>query len=85
MQEGVASWYDDAGSLVCERAASGLGVANLTLPCGTPVRICYAGCVTATVDDRGPYIAGRVLDLDAAAKSAINCTDLCDVRWGVVR
>ena len=84
MQAGVASWYEDGGATACGFHA-GVGVANKSLPCGTKLRICYQGCETATVDDRGPFVAGRVLDLDAAAKDAISCSDLCEVRYGAVR
>jgi hypothetical protein len=83
LQAGVASWYEDGGATACGFHA-GLGVANVALPCGTRVRICYQGCETATVDDRGPFVPGRVLDLDAAAKAAIACSDLCEVRYGPV-
>lgn len=82
--EGVASWYEDGGSTACGTHAT-LGVANKTLPCGTRVRICHEGCEVATVDDRGPFVAGREWDLNAAAKAAISCPDLCDVRASVVR
>jgi rare lipoprotein A len=82
MQTGIASWYEDEGATACGMHAT-LGVANLSLPCGTRLRICHAGCETATVDDRGPYVKGRVLDLDAAAKAAIGCSDLCSVAYRV--
>jgi hypothetical protein len=81
LQAGIASWYEDGGETACGFHA-GLGVANKTLPCGTKLRICYQGCETATVDDRGPFVEGRVLDLDASAKAAISCSDLCEVRYG---
>jgi rare lipoprotein A (peptidoglycan hydrolase) len=29
--------------------------------------------------DRGPYIAGRELDLSPRIKAALGCTDLCTV------
>lgn len=82
LSEGMASWYDDAGSTASGMHAT-YGVAHLTLAFGTVLTICHAGCVRAVVDDRGPYIEGRVLDLNAATKEAIGCSDLCDVRWGV--
>lgn len=82
LSEGVASWYDDSGP-TASGAHEPYGVAHRTLAFGTVLTICHAGCVRATVDDRGPYIEGRVLDLNAATKAAIGCSDICDVRWGV--
>jgi rare lipoprotein A (peptidoglycan hydrolase) len=77
----VASWYEDGGETACGFHAS-LGVANRTLPCGSNVRLCYAGtCITATVQDRGPFIYGRTFDLNAQAKEALGCSDLCDLTW----
>ncbi len=82
-----ASWYADGGLTGCGFHAGGIAVAHKTLPCGTRVRICKHGtgvCEVATVDDRGPYIAGRELDLNEAARDAIGC-DTCLVDWEVVR
>lgn len=45
------------------------GVAHKSLPCGTKLRLRYRGrAVTARVIDRGPYAAGRQLDLTYATK-----------------
>ena len=70
-QPSVASWYEDGGSTACGFHA-GLGVANRTLPCGTKVRFRHAGrSVTATVDDRGPYVGGRDWDLNQNTAAAL--------------
>jgi len=67
----VASWYDDAGNTGCGFHA-GLGVANVSLPCGTKVRFRYGGrSVTAVVDDRGPYVGGRTWDLNQSTAAAL--------------
>jgi rare lipoprotein A len=67
----VASWYEDGGSTACGFHA-GLGVANRSLPCGTKVRFRHAGhTVTATVDDRGPYVGGRDFDLNQTTAAAL--------------
>lgn len=66
-----ASWY---GSESGNRTASGkkftgreMLVAHKTLPFGTMVRLRYGSrSVTVAVEDRGPYIAGRVLDVSEA-------------------
>ena len=70
-QQTVASWYNDAGGTACGFHA-GLGVANKTLPCGTKVTFMYGGrTVTATVDDRGPFVAGRTWDLNQNTAAAL--------------
>jgi hypothetical protein len=67
----VASWYYDAGNTACGYHA-GLGVANKYLPCGTKVTFRYGGrTVTATVDDRGPYVGGRTWDLNQNTAAAL--------------
>jgi rare lipoprotein A (peptidoglycan hydrolase) len=89
MAEGVASWYDDSEPVACTRPEDGYGVASLQVPCGTRVRVCSSGCVTATVDDHGPYVTGRIFDLGPKVKAAIRCPDLCGLegstfRWAIV-
>jgi hypothetical protein len=69
-----ASWYGGGGELACggELTSSTLGVANKTLPCGTPVTLRYDGrTVEVRVIDRGPYVAGREFDLTEATKQAL--------------
>ena len=81
----LASWYGPG--FYGNRTACGqtftpelLGVAHLTLPCGSLVTLTHGGrSVTVPVIDRGPYVAGRTLDLSAATKGALGCTDLCTV------
>jgi hypothetical protein len=64
MVPSVASWYEDGGQTACGFHAT-YGVANKSLPCGTRVTLAYGGhSVVATVDDRGPYVAGRTYDLN---------------------
>lgn len=69
----LASVYEDGGPcslrgpVDCPTAsgyARYYGVAHKTLRLGTLVRICYRRCVTATVDDRGPYVGDREFDLN---------------------
>jgi len=70
-RESVASWYSDGGATACGFHA-GYGVANRTLPCGTKVTFRYGGhTVTATVDDRGPFVGGREWDLNQNTASAL--------------
>jgi rare lipoprotein A (peptidoglycan hydrolase) len=61
----TASWYRDDGLQTACGFTANYGVANKKLPCGTHVKFWRAGhTVTAVVDDRGPYVAGRTWDLD---------------------
>jgi hypothetical protein len=56
------------------------GVAHKTLACGTMLTLSHgANTITVPVVDRGPYIAGRELDLSPRIKAALGCTDLCTV------
>ena len=73
----LASWYGPGfygNRTACGQTLtpSSWGVAHKTLPCGSVVSITYAGrTVTAPVIDRGPYIAGREVDLAAAVANAL--------------
>jgi rare lipoprotein A len=63
-----------------------LVVAHRTLPCGTRVQICFKRssgtfCATATVRDRGPYVAGRIFDLGPAVARAVHFSGLGWIRW----
>jgi rare lipoprotein A len=72
-QCGVASWYDQAGT----KTASGgivdpttLTAAHRSLPFGTQVHVenlRNGRTVHLKIDDRGPFIAGRVIDVSRAA------------------
>ena len=85
----LASWYGPG--FYGNRTACGqlytpeiLGVAHLTLPCGTTLTLTHgARSIVVTVIDRGPYVAGRTLDLSNATKLALGCTDLCTLRMQV--
>ena len=70
-REAGASWYYDGGNTACGFHAY-YGVANRTLPCGTKVALRYNGrSVTATVDDRGPFVGGRDWDLNQTTAAAL--------------
>lgn len=45
--------------------------AHKSLPFGTRLRVCYKGCINVRINDRGPYIGARELDLSYGAASAI--------------
>ena len=49
----------------------GITAAHKTLPFNTQLRICYQGCVDVRINDRGPYIGARELDLSYGAAQAV--------------
>src|SRR6476620_867185 len=76
---GVASFYgNESGS----KTASGqrfnqnlMTAAHRSLPFGTKLRVTHGGrSVVVTVNDRGPFIRGRVLDLSTGAARAVGLT-----------
>jgi rare lipoprotein A len=76
---GIASYYWQP-----QRVASGgwfnpnaMTAAHRTLPFGTRVRVTNLSngrAVTVTINDRGPFIRGRVIDLSRAAAAAVGMT-----------
>jgi hypothetical protein len=85
-----ASWYGGT-SMWGRQTACGqtlrpttIGVANKTLPCGTPVKFVWHGhSIVAPVIDRGPYIQGRAWDLTAAAAEALAFEGIGQIRYAV--
>ncbi|MBJ7404485.1 MAG: septal ring lytic transglycosylase RlpA family protein [Bradyrhizobium sp.] len=76
---GMASFYgNESGS----KTASGqrfnqnaMTAAHRSLPFGTKLRVTHGGqSVVVTINDRGPFIRGRVLDLSTGAARAIGLT-----------
>ena len=45
--------------------------AHKYLPFNTKLRVCYQGCVDVRINDRGPYIGARELDLSRGAAAKI--------------
>jgi rare lipoprotein A len=67
----VASWYA-TGSVTASGAQfdpQALTAASPYLAFGTQLQVCVdsADCVVVTVNDRGPFVAGRFLDLTLGA------------------
>ena len=50
--------------------------AHKTLRFGTKLRVCYQGCVDVVVNDRGPFIGSRELDLSYGAAQSIGLIDV---------
>lgn len=78
-QCGGASWYGPGFN--GKRAASGqifnqnaMTAAHKSLPFGTKLRVVdqrTGRAIQVTINDRGPYIGGRIIDLSAAAASKL--------------
>jgi peptidoglycan lytic transglycosylase len=87
-QSGIASVYSGGPTASGERAlASGLTAAHRTLPFGTLVRVTNTGTgksVVVRINDRGPFVHGRIIDLTPAAAHAIGCSGLASVTVDVV-
>jgi rare lipoprotein A len=86
---GVASMYgNESGS----HTASGqrfnenaMTCAHRSLPFGTKLRVTHGGhSVVVTVNDRGPFVRGRVLDLSTGAARAIGLSGIGQVTAEIV-
>jgi rare lipoprotein A len=76
---GKASYYgSESGSRTASGARynpMGMTAAHRSLPFGTKLRVTHGSrSVVVTVNDRGPFIRGRVLDLSKGAAQAIGLT-----------
>jgi rare lipoprotein A len=84
-QVGGASWY-----AFHSRTASGarmnpsaLTAAHRSLPFGTKVlveNLSNGRSVTVTINDRGPFVKGRIIDLSKAAARSIGMSGVAKVR-----
>lgn len=83
VQVGKASWY--GARFDGRKTASGerfdrhrMTAAHRTLPFGTRVRVTHQGngrSVVVRINDRGPYGAGRIIDLSEAAARSLRMTN----------
>jgi rare lipoprotein A (peptidoglycan hydrolase) len=81
---GVASWYGPGFN--GKKTASGeifdetkFTAAHKTLPLGSRARVVHlenGKSVEVTINDRGPYIEGRIIDLSRAAAKALGMIDM---------
>ena len=90
--QGLASFYSEGA-----RTASGekfdareLTAAHPTLPFGTKLRVTNVATgrsVTVRVNDRGPYVPGRVVDVSSSAADALGMVErgVAKVRLDVVQ
>lgn len=84
----VTSWYE-----CCKVTANGekfnpngFTAAHKTLKFGTKLKVTYKNkSIIVRINDRGPYIYGRQLDLARGAARALQCSGVCKVTVQVVR
>jgi rare lipoprotein A len=82
---GKAAWYDVGGLTASgERTSNGaLAAAHRTLPFGTRVKVenlANGRSVIVRINDRGPFVRGRIIDVTRAAAEKLGF-----IRSGVVR
>lgn len=81
-QHGVASVYDEGTRTACGQRfdPNALTAAHRTLPCGAKVRV-WRGTqsVVVSITDRGPFVAGRIIDLTPAAARSLGFSGLTTV------
>ncbi|MCB1475645.1 MAG: septal ring lytic transglycosylase RlpA family protein [Rhodobiaceae bacterium] len=76
-QCGIASWYSHAGKRTANGEIAnpaGFTAAHRSLPFGTKVTVTNirnGRSVVVRVNDRGPFVKGRVIDLSKAAAAQI--------------
>lgn len=91
VSHGVASFYSDTETASGERFDKNeLTAAHPTLPFGTKLRVTDVSSgrfVTVRVNDRGPYVRGRVVDISPSAAEALGMMDkgITNVRLDVVQ
>lgn len=92
-ERGLASWYGPG--FQGKRTASGerfnaqaMTAAHKTLPFGTQVRVKSLSTgkqVVVRINDRGPFIKGRIIDLSSAAARALGISGLHQVEIARLR
>ncbi len=92
-EEGIASWYGHPFD--GRRTSSGeiynmhaMTAAHRTLPFGTLVRVHdleNGKSVEVRINDRGPFVAGRIIDLSYAAAMAMGMTGTALVRLQILK
>ncbi len=87
-ETGVASVYSYS-----PRTASGerfnprgLTAAHKTLPFGTLVAVCrvHGNCIVVRINDRGPFVRGRIIDLTPTGAHALGFSGLARVTVNVL-
>lgn len=88
---GVASWYGNefngrstaSGEIFNENDFT---CASRTLPFGTYLKVSYRGRhIVVRVNDRGPYVTGRILDLSKASAKALGVSGIGNVNAEIIK
>lgn len=82
-----ATWYQDG-----KRTANGerfnpngMTAAHRNLPFGTRLHLTHGGrSAIVRINDRGPFVRGKQLDLARGAARALGCSGVCTVEYRVV-
>jgi rare lipoprotein A len=89
---GLASFYTEGSETASGEKLDGhkLTAAHRTLPFGTRVRVTNVAngrSVTVRINDRGPFVPGRVVDVSYSAAERLGITDrgIAKVKLDVVR
>jgi rare lipoprotein A len=89
-QSGIASVYAYSGELTADGETAsprGLTAAHRSLPFGTLVRVTNdvnGRSVVVRINDRGPFVDGRIIDLTPAGAEAIGSDGLAHVSLDIV-
>jgi len=87
-QSGIASIYAGGKTANGEIAsATGMTAAHKTLPFGTLVRITHlhsGRSVVVRINDRGPFVRGRIIDVMPAAAHALGFSGLAPVTVDII-
>jgi rare lipoprotein A len=87
-QSGIASVYSGGRTSNGETArASGMTAAHRTLPIGTFVRVTNrrsGRSVVVRINDRGPFVRGRIIDVTPAAAHVLGFSGLAPVTLDVI-
>ena len=87
-QTGIASVYSGGMTASGERASvSGMTAAHRTLPIGTLVRVTSrrsGRSVVVRINDRGPFVRGRIIDVTPGAARALDFSGLAPVTLNVI-
>ena len=87
-ESGIASVYGNGDGFCGKRTASGerfdcgaLTAASKTLRLGSHARVCRGTghCITVRINDRGPFVRGRIIDLSPASARALGVDGLAHV------
>lgn len=90
-EQGKASWYGpgfNGHRTACGQKFNQMAMtaAHKTLPCGTRVMVRMGGrSIIVRINDRGPFVRGRIIDLSKGAARALGMSGVASVTVTVIR